>query len=310
MPPLDDRVVVLSGDIGNRLFDDFKERHPTRFYNCGVAEANMTGMAAGMALCGLRPFTYTITPFATTRVMEQIRIDVCYHKAPVTIVGTGSGLSYASLGPTHHSLEDVAFLRALPNMTIVCPADAAEVRAALSAILEIDGPVYLRLGKKGEPTVHQQTPQLVIGRGLTVRQGSDVCLLALGNMVAPSLEAAALLEKSRISAMVVSMHTVKPLDEPLLRDVLGRFAVVAVVEEHSRIGGLAAPSPNGRWPRRAGQPRGCCPSAPTTCFRRRPDRRNTSADNSACRQNKLPTQYVRLSSLTILNGTARSGWKA
>jgi transketolase len=236
----DDRVVVLSGDIGNRLFDDFKERHPKRFYNCGVAEGNMTGMAAGMAMCGLRPFTYTITPFATTRVMEQIRIDVCYHNLPVTIVGTGSGLSYASLGPTHHSLEDVAFLRALPNMTVVCPADAAEVRAAMSAILEIDGPVYLRLGKKGEPTVHRQPPQLAIGRGLTVRQGSDVCLLGLGNMVAPSLEAAGILQDRGISAMVVSMHTVKPLDEPLLRDVLGRFAVVAVVEEHSRIGGLAS----------------------------------------------------------------------
>jgi len=236
----DDRVVVLSGDIGNRLFDAFKDQHPARFYNCGVAEANMTGMAAGMAMCGLRPFTYTITPFATTRVMEQIRIDVCYHNLPVTIVGTGSGLSYASLGPTHHSVEDVAFLRALPNMTVVCPADAAEVRVALAAILKIDGPVYLRLGKKGEPVVHQEPPALVIGRGLTLREGSDVCLLGLGNMVAPALEAAALLEGRGISAKVVSMHTVKPLDDDLLRDVLNRFAVVAVVEEHSRIGGLGS----------------------------------------------------------------------
>ncbi len=234
----DDRVAVLSGDIGNRLFDDFKERHPSRFYNCGVAEGNMTGMAAGMAMCGLRPFTYTITPFATTRVMEQIKIDVCYHNLPVTIVGTGSGLSYASLGPTHHSLEDVAFLRAIPNMTVVCPADVAEVRAALSAILELDGPVYLRLGKKGEPTVHASTPPLVIGRGLTIRKGSNVCILGLGNMVAPSLEAAAVLDGRGISAMVVSMHTVKPLDKQLLRDVMSRFPVVAVVEEHSRIGGL------------------------------------------------------------------------
>jgi len=236
----DDRIVVLSGDIGNRLFDTFKERHPARFYNCGVAEGNMTGMAAGMAMCGLRPFTYTITPFATTRVMEQIRIDVCYHNLAVTIVGTGSGLSYASLGPTHHSVEDVAFLRALPNLTVVCPADAAEVRAALAAILKIDGPVYLRLGKKGEPVVHQEPPALVIGRGLTVREGNDVCLLGLGNMVAPSLEAAALLQARGVSAKVVSMHTVKPLDDELLGDVLNRFAVVAVVEEHSRIGGLGS----------------------------------------------------------------------
>ena len=150
----DKRVVLLSGDIGNRLFDAFKDKFPDRFYNCGVAEANMTSMAAGMAMCGLRPFTYTITPFATTRVMEQIRVDICYHNVPVAIVGTGSGLSYASLGPTHHSCEDVAFLRALPNMTVICPADAAEVRRAVAAVLEIAGPVYLRLGKKGEPTVH------------------------------------------------------------------------------------------------------------------------------------------------------------
>ncbi len=236
----DDRVVVLSGDIGNRLFDAFKAQCPARFYNCGVAEGNMTGMAAGMAMCGLRPFTYTITPFATTRVMEQIRIDICYHNLPVTIVGTGSGLSYASLGPTHHSLEDVAFLRALPNLTVVCPADAAEVRAALEEIIKLDGPVYLRLGKKGEPVVHKQPPALVIGRGITVREGSDVCLLGLGNMVAPSLEAAALLEGRGVSAKVVSVHTVKPLDQDLLRDVLQRFVVVGVVEEHSRIGGLGS----------------------------------------------------------------------
>ena len=202
----------------------------------------MTGMASrhGDVRPLARSLLHTITPFATTRVMEQIRIDVCYHNLPVTIVGTGSGLSYASLGPTHHSVEDVAFLRALPNLTIVCPADVAEVRAALAAIRKIEGPVYLRLGKKGEPTVHHAPPQMVIGRGLTVREGSDVCLLALGNIVAPSLEAAALLEGRGVSAKVVSMHTVKPLDHELLGDVLNRFAVVAVVEEHSRIGGLGS----------------------------------------------------------------------
>jgi transketolase len=236
----DPRIVVLSGDIGNRLFDAFREKFPDRFYNCGVAEANMTGMAAGMALCGLRPFTYTITPFGTTRVLEQIRVDICYHNVPVTIVGTGSGLSYASLGPTHHSLEDVAFLRCLPNMTILCPADAAEVRAAVAAVLTIPGPAYVRLGKKGEPPVHRQRPAFVIGRGITVRPGSDVCLLGLGTMVATAVEAAALLQERGVSAQVVSVHTAKPLDEDLLRECFGRFALVAVVEEHSRIGGLGA----------------------------------------------------------------------
>jgi transketolase len=234
----DPRVVLLSGDIGNRLFDAFKERFPDRFYNCGVAEANMTGVAAGMAMCGLRPFTYTIAPFATTRALEQIRVDICYHNVPVVIVGTGSGLSYASLGPTHHSCEDVALLRVLPNMTIVCPADTAEVHRAVAAALGVPGPVYLRLGKKGEPAVHQEKPLFVIGKGIVLRDGHDVCLLGMGNMVATALEAGALLEAGGLSARVVSMHTVKPLDEALLGDVFQRFPIVAVVEEHSRIGGL------------------------------------------------------------------------
>ena len=124
----DERVVMLSGDIGNRLFDDYKKRVPKRFFNCGVAEANMISVGAGMASCGLRPVAYTITPFITTRVMEQIRVDVCYHNVPVVIVGVGGGLSYASLGATHHSCEDIAFLRVLPNMIVICPADAVEVR--------------------------------------------------------------------------------------------------------------------------------------------------------------------------------------
>src|SRR2546430_5284860 len=149
----DERLVLLSGDIGNKLFDGYKEKFPERFFNCGVAEANMMGMAAGMALSGMRPITYTITPFTTTRCFEQIRVDVCYHNVPVIIVGVGGGLSYASLGATHHSCEDIALLRMLPNMTVICPGDAIEVRGALRAALRHDGPVYIRLGKKGEPIV-------------------------------------------------------------------------------------------------------------------------------------------------------------
>ena len=236
----DERIVLLSGDIGNRLFDRYREKHPTRFYNCGVAEANMTGMAAGLALSGLRPFTYTITPFATTRVIEQIRVDICYHDVPVVIVGTGSGLSYASLGPTHHSCEDVGILRCFPNLTVLCPADALEVGPVIEAALALPGPAYIRLGKKGEPTIHEKPPKIEIGRGLVMREGDDVCLLGMGTMTATALEAAKQLVAHGISARVVSMHTVKPLDEPLLRESFERFKVVAVVEEHSVIGGLGS----------------------------------------------------------------------
>jgi transketolase len=234
----DKRVVLLSGDIGNRLFDDFKARCADRFFNCGVAEANMISMAAGMAMCGLRPVAYTITPFVTTRCLEQIRVDVCYHHVPVIIVGTGSGLSYASLGATHHSCEDIAFLRVLPHMNVVCPADAHEVRAALRAALALGEPVYIRLGKKGEPLVHKQPVELVIGKGLEVRPGKDVCLLSTGNTLAVAVQAAAALGQREVSARVVSFHTVKPLDEPLLEEAFARYRVVVTIEEHSLLGGL------------------------------------------------------------------------
>jgi transketolase len=234
----DERLVLLSGDIGNRLFDEYKARAPGRFFNCGVAEANMLSMAAGMAMCGLRPVAYTITPFVTTRCLEQIRVDVCYHHVPVIIVGTGSGLSYASLGSTHHSCEDIAFLRALPHMTVVCPGDPVEVRLAVRAALAYDEPVYIRIGKKGEPVVHAEPPEFVIGKGIVVRPGNDVCLLSTGNMLAVAVRAAELLGDRGVSARVVSLHTVKPLDEGLLAEAFDRFELVATVEEHSLVGGL------------------------------------------------------------------------
>jgi transketolase len=235
----DPRVVLLSGDIGNKLFDKFKEKAPGRFYNCGVAEANMMGVAAGMALSGLRPVVYTITPFTTTRCFEQIRVDVCYHKAPVVIVGTGSGLSYADLGPTHHSCEDMAILRTLPGMTVMAPGDSLELRAGLQAALNHDGPVYMRIGKKGEPQIHAQQPQLKIGRALTIQPGKDVCLISTGVMLSVAMEAAKRLTDHKISARVESFPTVKPLDVERLSEVFGKYAAVAVIEEHGRIGGLA-----------------------------------------------------------------------
>jgi transketolase len=237
----DARVVMLSGDIGNRLFDKFKDKHPGRFFNCGVAEANMMGVAAGMAMNGLRPVAYTITPFVTTRCLEQIRTDVCYHEAPVTIVSVGGGLAYSGLGPTHHACEDISFLRALPNMVVICPGDAHEVRAALRATMQQDRPVYIRMGKKGEPVVHAgPISDFAIGKAITVSEGSDVCLLSTGNMLPEAVEAGERLNEHGISAEVVSFHTVKPLDEDYLRNAFARFRLVATLEEHSLIGGFGA----------------------------------------------------------------------
>lgn len=233
-----DPVVLLSGDIGNRLFDQFKAAFPDRFYNCGVAEANMMSVAAGMAFCGLRPITYTIAPFTTVRCLEQIRVDVCYHNLPVIIAGVGAGLSYAANGPTHQSCEDLAILRSLPNLAVVCPGDPVEVRLALRAAAHHDGPVYLRLGKKGEPVVHEQEPEFVIGQAITLSEGEDLCLLATGNLLPIAVEAGRLLAANGLSARVVSFHTVKPLDETLLAEACAHFPLVVTIEEHSRIGGL------------------------------------------------------------------------
>lgn len=237
---MDSRLVLLSGDIGNRLFDLFKAQFPDRFYNCGVAEANMIGVAAGLALGGLKPVAYTIAPFVTSRCFEQIKLDVCQQNLPVVIVGIGAGLAYASLNPTHHTFEDIACLRALPNLSIICPGDAWEVRAALRAALRHNGPVYIRIGKKNEPLIHPETPALEIGQAIVIQPGADICLLSTGAMLPVAVVTAANLAQQGISAQVVSFHTVKPLDEALLSDVFARFALVATLEEHSLIGGLGS----------------------------------------------------------------------
>ncbi len=236
----DKRIVLLSGDIGNKLFDDFKKVDSDRFYNCGVAEANMMGVAAGMALSGFRPVIYTITPFTTTRCFEQIRVDVCYHQAPVIIVGTGSGLSYAELGPTHHSLEDLAILRTLPGLSVLAPCDAVEMRLALRAALQQNNPVYIRIGKKGEPVIHTTLPHFEIGKSITVRQGNHVVLLTAGTMMPEALKAADLLEGKGISTEVVSMHSIKPLDGAYLSLAAKRFECIVTIEEHGLIGGLGS----------------------------------------------------------------------
>jgi transketolase len=234
----DPRIILLSGDIGNKLFDKFKQDNPSRFINCGVAESNMMSVAAGMAMSGLRPVVYTITPFTTTRCFEQIRVGVCYHNAPVVIVGTGAGLSYATLGPTHHSLEDFALLRSLPGMNVLAPCDTVELCLALQASLQQSGPVYMRIGKKGEPRIHDATPKFRIGKAITIRGGQDICFISAGNMMPVVVAAAEALDASGVSARVESFHTVKPLDTERLKEVFSQFPVVAIVEEHSKIGGL------------------------------------------------------------------------
>ena len=234
----DPRVVLLSGDIGNRLFDRLREESPTRFMNCGVAEANMMGVAAGMGLSGLRPIVYTIAPFTTTRCLEQIRVDVAYHESPVVIVGTGSGLSYASLGPTHHSLEDFAIFRAIPNLQIFAPWDAPSLRVLLRNALSSERPSYIRIGKKGEKDLAPIERVPPIGESLRLNDGDDICIMAVGTVASEAIAAAETLAHSGIRATVVLVHSVKPLPLNTFEEVSSRFSTILTVEEHSRIGGF------------------------------------------------------------------------
>ncbi|MCY7294457.1 transketolase family protein [Alteromonas sp. a30] len=239
-----DKICLLYADIGNRLFDKLKAVAPERAINAGIAEANMATMASGMANLGMRPFIYTITPFTTARNFEQIKIDLAYADMPVVIVGTGSGLSYANLGPTHHSFEDIALMRVLPNMQVVCPADSLELEALMPQMLTVNHPTYLRIGKKNEPLNYEEVPDIQLGKAHVLKEGSSVLLLCTGTALHLGGKLHQALEEKGISAELTSMHTVKPLDTDYLQK-LADFDVVVTLEEHSLIGGFG--SAIGEW---------------------------------------------------------------
>lgn len=236
----DKRIMLLSGDLGFSVLENFQKQFTERFLNMGVAEQNMIGTAAGLALSGMKPYVYSIVPFATMRCFEQIRNDICYQNVDVKIVGTGGGLAYGNLGPTHHAREDIAIMRALPNMTIVCPCDPIETELLVKDSLKLNSPLYLRLGRGNEPIVYKEKPNLRIGKGITLRYGNDVAIIATGNIVNNALTAAGLLAEKSINARVISMHTVKPLDKDIVLSAANETNAIFTVEEHSIIGGLGS----------------------------------------------------------------------
>jgi transketolase len=234
----DTRVYLLTGDLGFGVVEPFAQRFSTRFVNVGVAEQNMTGIATGLALSGKVVFTYSIANFPTLRCLEQIRNGPCYHGANVKIVSVGGGLAYGSLGMSHHATEDIAVLRALPNMTVIAPGDPVETRHAVEAIVRHDGPAYLRLGRAGEPTVHRHPVSFEIGRALLVSPGNDITLISTGGMLHTTNAVAVELGRSGLRCRVLSMHTVKPLDEAAVRSAAAETKLVVTIEEHSTTGGL------------------------------------------------------------------------
>jgi transketolase len=234
----DDRIVLIVGDLGFSVAEPFMAQLPRQFLNAGVAEQNMTAMAAGMALSGRIAVTYSIANFPTLRCLEQIRNDVCYHNANVKVIAVGGGFAYGSLSVTHHATEDLAVMRVMPGMAVVAPGDPIETRAATRAIIAHPGPCYLRLGKAGEPNVHQSDVDFVLGKALRLREGRDATLIATGGVLGVAVEAAQDLAGRGIETRVLSMHTLKPLDVEAVLAAARDTRAIVTIEEHSIIGGL------------------------------------------------------------------------
>lgn len=234
----DERIFMILADIGYGEIEPFAEAFPDRFFNVGVAEQNMTGVACGVAMEGNIAITYSIANFPTLRCLEQIRNDVCYHNVNVKIVIIGGGLAYGALGVSHQSTEDLAIMRALPDMVVLAPADFAEAQAATYAMIEHDGPVYYRCGYKKEPDLHNGKIDFQIGKAIKAFDGNDVTLIGTGTITYRAYQAAQLLAKNGIKARVLSMHTVKPIDAEAIVAAASETGAIVTVEEHNIIGGL------------------------------------------------------------------------
>ena len=236
----DPKITLLTGDLGYGVLEPFAKDRPKQFINLGVAEQNLMGFAAGLALEGRTPICYSIATFLTLRAFEQVRNDICYQNLNVKLVGVGSGLTYSQYGATHHSMEDIGLMRLLPNMTVLAPGDPHEVTAATRAMLQHRGPCYLRIASRGEPQVHAQPPAFAIGRGIVIREGTDAAIIATGNLLQNAALATQQLAAQGINVRLISMPSIKPLDVTLVTETAQRFTHVFTVEEHSEIGGLGS----------------------------------------------------------------------
>lgn len=236
---VNNNVLCIVGDIGAFLLRNYIKDFPANYYNLGAAEANMVGVAAGLAMSGKIPFIYSITPFITARTYEQIKLDVCYNGANVKLVGVGSGVSYGTMGSTHHTLEDIAIMRVLPNIVIISPSDPVEVEEVVFAAMKHNGPVYIRLTLSSNPLDYKRG-DFEIGKARIVKEGKDAAIIASGDMVSIAKEAAEILKKNNINCYVVNIHTIKPIDEILIKKLSRECKALVSIEEHSIIGGLGS----------------------------------------------------------------------
>ena len=234
-------VVVMDADLSESTMTfHFAEKYPDRFYNMGIAEQSMMGTAAGLATCGITPICSTFAVFASMRSGEQIRTSICYPKLNVKVVTTHSGLSIGTAGATHFCEEDLAIMRALPNMTVIAPSDFLETKKAVRAALKMDGPVYIRLGRGDAAVLYSELDDYEIGKAITIQDGTDVTLIATGVMVQRAVAAAKLLEQEGVSCRVVDMHTIKPLDTEAVIKAARETKGIVTLEEHNVKGGLGS----------------------------------------------------------------------
>lgn len=236
-------LVVLEADLAEATMTKFfRDKFPQRFFEMGIAECNMQGVAAGMASCGLKPFTNTFAMFAAGRSWEQVRNTIAYPGMNVKVIGSHGGLSVGEDGATHQCIEDFATMRSIPGMLVLCPCDGYEMRCATKALLDYEGPAYMRLGRLAVEIVSDKIEgyEFKLGKGCVFREGSDVTMIANGLMVQSALLAADMLAKENISARVVNMHTIKPIDEELVLKCAKETRAILTCEEHSIIGGLGS----------------------------------------------------------------------
>lgn len=236
----DPKIFLMTADLGFRVLDDFAEEFPNQYLNVGIAEQNMIGLATGMAMDGRTVFCYSIGNFSTLRCLEQIRNDACYHEANVKVVAVGGGFSYGPLGISHHATEDLAIMRALPNMTIAVPGDQWEAREVTKALAATPGTCYLRLDKSAAPATARAKEVFNIGKARTIREGSDITLIATGGILGSALEAADSLVEQGITCRVISMHTIKPFDGDAVLRACRETGGIVTVEEHTIHGGLGS----------------------------------------------------------------------
>ena len=237
-----ENVVVLDADLSKSTKTaDFKAVAPERFFNMGIAEGNMMGVAAGLSTCGKIPFVSTFAMFAAGRAFEQIRNSICYPKLNVKVCATHAGLTVGEDGASHQAIEDISLMRSVPNMVVINPADDIETEAAIKAVAQMEGPCYVRLGRMAVSRVNDEANyNFVIGKGITLAEGNDVAIIATGIMVEAALEAKEELAKEGINARVINIHTIKPIDEELIIKAAKETGVIVTAEEHSVIGGLGS----------------------------------------------------------------------